>query len=280
MFCPNCGNNCENANFCPKCGTKLPQQAGNEVAVWQIGMPCPHCGGTKLENDHCAFCGALLREEVVCEEEKAEDASYDTIFRRYYTGAAHYHYHITKNEFIVEKKGFFRTTQIHIPYSQVVELSFVRKEDACAAIIFRWNEGEVIQTEELGIGYGDWCRSEFHIFNVFRLLVPHAEFTMRHAQADIACVDKFAGTINMEEYFNRYTPCREQAAETIAREYALKQWEADRLVDAYFNRRQTEIYEESPVRAAIDNNLYIAERHRLYEEFCRKQAERHAARTR
>ena len=39
---------------------------------------------------------------------------------------------------------------------------------------------------------------------------------MRHAQADIACVDKFAGTINMEEYFNRYTPCREQAAEALA----------------------------------------------------------------
>ena len=64
MFCPNCGNNCENANFCPKCGTKLPQQAQNESAAWQIGMPCPHCGGTKLDGDCCAFCGALLREET------------------------------------------------------------------------------------------------------------------------------------------------------------------------------------------------------------------------
>lgn len=60
MFCPNCGNNCENANFCPKCGTKLPQQAQNESAVWQIGMPCPHCGGTKLNGNCCAFCGAQL----------------------------------------------------------------------------------------------------------------------------------------------------------------------------------------------------------------------------
>ena len=278
MFCPNCGNNCENANFCPKCGTKLPQQAQNESAVWQIGMPCPHCGGTKLENNHCAFCGALLREEVVCEEVKAEDASYEKIFRRRYTGAVYYH--VARNEFIVEKKGFFRTTQIHIPYSQVVELSFVRKEDACAAMILRWNEGEVAHTEELGVGYGDRCRNEFHTLNACRLLIPHAKFTMRHAQADIACVNRYADVIDLESYFDKYSPYRERAAEAIAREYALKQWEANLLIDAYFNQRQTEIYDESPVRAVIDNNLHVAEQHRLYEEFCKKQAERHAARTR
>ena len=62
MFCPNCGNNCGNANFCASCGTKLPQAAAPAVqsGEWKAGMPCPNCGGTKLNGDCCAFCGAQL----------------------------------------------------------------------------------------------------------------------------------------------------------------------------------------------------------------------------
>ena len=62
MFCPNCGNNCGNANFCASCGTKLPQAAALAVqsGEWKVGMPCPNCGGTQLDGQKCAFCGSQL----------------------------------------------------------------------------------------------------------------------------------------------------------------------------------------------------------------------------
>ena len=68
MFCPNCGNNCGDAKFCVKCGTKIQQEATASTA-WAPGMACPHCGGTKIEGDCCAFCGAKLTTQ----QSKTED---------------------------------------------------------------------------------------------------------------------------------------------------------------------------------------------------------------
>ena len=73
MFCPNCGKDCADANFCPKCGTQLQQAVSPAVqSVWQVGMPCPHCGGTKLDGNNCAFCGAQLLANISAQH-KSED---------------------------------------------------------------------------------------------------------------------------------------------------------------------------------------------------------------
>ena len=63
MFCPNCGNDCVNAKFCIKCGTKVDQEV-KEAPEWSGGSPCPHCGGTKLDGKNCAFCGAQLLASI------------------------------------------------------------------------------------------------------------------------------------------------------------------------------------------------------------------------
>ncbi len=70
--CPACGEGATaDKNFCPKCGTKLPEQTVAEGAV------CPNCGkqntvGTKF----CTDCGTKLLATVQAEQaQTAEDAA-------------------------------------------------------------------------------------------------------------------------------------------------------------------------------------------------------------
>lgn len=42
MFCPNCGNNCADANFCPKCGRELCMPVASDAAR------CPQCASTSI----------------------------------------------------------------------------------------------------------------------------------------------------------------------------------------------------------------------------------------
>ncbi len=136
MFCPNCGNNCENANFCPKCGTKLPQQAQNESAVWQIGMPCPHCGGTKLEGNCCAFCGAQL-----CKAENSVAGG-----KRRLVDALLGEQPVSIGKFVLEHNGLLfqhsrRFKEHWISYDQITEVYFEQGAGLVPGwISIRWNE--------------------------------------------------------------------------------------------------------------------------------------------
>jgi len=69
--CKNCGEEIDNKNFCPKCGTK------NEIMI------CPSCE-SELDDDDifCPECGEKIKDEpseekdeTSDEEEKTEDAS-------------------------------------------------------------------------------------------------------------------------------------------------------------------------------------------------------------
>lgn len=63
--CPTCGAHlADDARFCSKCGTPIPEQATPvEVAETQRASCCPHCGYPRTEEDlFCLNCGALLDE--------------------------------------------------------------------------------------------------------------------------------------------------------------------------------------------------------------------------
>ena len=125
MFCPNCGNDCKDAKFCVKCGTKIQSEedAQSSNAVWSVGMPCPHCGGTKLDGNNCAFCGA----QMIAAEPKMVRQQYPEppVGKWYFCGRdgclelTETYVKISMNFVSPEKRGRV------IPYNEIFLVSFV-----------------------------------------------------------------------------------------------------------------------------------------------------------
>ena len=174
MFCPNCGNNCENANFCPKCGTKLPQQAQNESAVWQIGMPCPHCGGTQMDGQCCSFCGARLISEVV--EQAPCRSKWATLPLGVYRGYRDAYLILRDDHLIIKNEHW---DEVSIPYEKITKVKYV----APAFLRFgsfsvRWTANEHLPIPEAYLDAGmdkttvlfpDYRDDDFHkVYHAFK----------------------------------------------------------------------------------------------------------------
>ena len=137
MFCPNCGNNCGNANFCASCGTKLPQAAAPAVqsGEWKAGMPCPNCGGTQLDGHKCAFCGSQLIIDTPSVRVNIEPLPYGV-----HDGISGY-LELKEEYLILCTWKFFRKFQkkYHVPYRDLKAVQYKKGRGSDVSYIsIRW----------------------------------------------------------------------------------------------------------------------------------------------
>jgi len=243
-------------------------------------MPCPHCGGTQLDGRSCAFCGAQL---VIGDLERVEgEEVYEMPYRSFWIDGVKLQ--IAKDFVVIEKKALFQKTVYKISYEQLVEVVFVRTEHRLGQLKFRWYEdlgqnGSVLHAEDcqevmIWIGSKAECAYFYHIFFLFKLLAPQVELTTQFAEADEACLREHSNISDLDGYFKRFQPHREQAVSALTREHALSEKEARFLVDALFNRHQKALYEAFPSQALKDYNSVKAEKQRVEEEEARERESR------
>ena len=225
MFCPNCGNNCGNANFCASCGTKLPQAAvsATQCGEWKVGMPCPHCGATKLEGDCCAFCGAQL---IVKEEPKPLDAtvwedSYDFPYRGF---SGHGKKLILERDGIaIEESFLFKKTRTKVKFTELAEANFFYNGLVYAKMSFVTDLGKWL-VFEIKDDDGDEHNDVLFYFVVFYLVKylasDRTKFVIDIPDAQTA-IDHNGIAVNLHSYFERFSPIREDAAMALSREHEM-----------------------------------------------------------
>ena len=263
MFCPNCGNDCGNANFCASCGTKLPQAAApvTQSGEWKVGMPCPHCGATKLDGDCCAICGVKLLVDKVETTDNTDD-SYEIPYGPYLGFGQTLH--IAKEELVVEERKAFSKKRTHIPYNHITEIIYKLSEWGSPSIWFTYRSNGGVKKILFSCGSGDYSSRFYHLLFVLKMLVPsEALFTILLPQKETDILNRYVGRIDLDSYFTRYNPYRKQAALALRKEYAIKEKESYLLTDALFNVKQQELYEKFPEYAVRDLNRYEKERLRL-----------------
>ena len=280
MFCPNCGNNCENANFCPKCGTKLPQSVEKETesAVWKIGMPCPHCGGTKLDGDCCAFCGAQLTDgsSEVRTKETVKDESCE-IPCGFYKGV-NSSLTLYERECVVSTTPLFKKYVTTIPYDKITRVFYQRPKLVSfdsGHLLFRWegNKNEPVRenhnyaADKTTVGtntYPDWIF--YHIYYMLKAIAPPtAQFSMKIIPVKMEGLDELAKKTDIDAYYDKYAPFRQDAVDEMCRKTGAEKLLATELINRVFDARQKELYDKDPRAAVLDLNLIMG-RKRLEDE--------------
>lgn len=282
MFCPNCGNDCKDAKFCIKCGTKIQFEEVTQSpnAVWSVGMPCPHCGGTKLDGNNCAFCGAqLIDPSQQSQRTDTEEDSYELPVGKYRVLA-------WGEAFKLENKGIylkvlrgFRKCETRIRYDQICKVRYVRSgtvERGSGEIAFRYTENKDIPFGLCTQRYLDkHCISFFeaedllyyHIFCVLKTLAPpSAEFILQSRAGDTDYLESIAAEVDLDDYFERFSPYREPAVELLCKATRVTKKEAVILIDNAFDVRQKAQYAAEPMLAVRDLNRIIREKKRLEEK--------------
>lgn len=279
MFCPNCGNNCADANFCPKCGTKLPQKVEQPVEE-SLGQTCPRCGGILLGDKSCALCGAQLEQDVIVEED-----SYEIPYKSMYIPAARAHIHIAKSFVSITKKGFFKKSETQIPYEKLRRVRYCRNELLRDSISFYWDDMAASGSDEenvitLNLGGNEGLLEyptfavKFQIFYMFKLLAPHVELETSFAEQNDLVLERFSHIDDLDDYYSRFSPLINQAVSAIMKDHALPKNDARDLIDTLFIKQLKELYQSEPLLAVRDYHRIKAEQHREYEEMVKEMKER------
>lgn len=229
MFCPNCGNNCADANFCSNCGTKLQKKdeegQGVEQRVWEIPV-----GVYKVYGGHIALGPTWIE--------------------------------------IYKKKNLQAKNHIvRFPYTQLTGVSYGRNhglEGGFAAV--RW-EGN--QDLPIPRNFGEALRDAtsiqtdspsdllfYHIccflYTFVDPLSGDAPVYAREGYDDVSLPEQ-----DLSSYYERYNPYRLDAAEALRENTYMTRKEAARLVDAYFDKRQKAEYAEDASAALRDLNKIL-----------------------
>ena len=229
MFCPNCGNNCSDANFCPKCGTKLPQKGEesqvSEQRVWEIPA-----GVYKTFGGYIAL-GPTWME-------------------------------------IHKKKSLnSKDHTIKFPYTQLTGVSYGRNnglDGGFAAV--RW-EGNRDLPIPKNFGEALWDATSIQTDSLNDLLFYHIccfLYTFVNPSSGDApvyareCYDDLPSTgQDLSSYYENYNPYRDKAIAALRENTYMTRKEATRLIDAYFDKRQKAEYAEDATAALRDLNIIL-----------------------
>lgn len=95
----------------------------------------------------------------------------------------------------------------------------------------------------------------YHIFCVIKTLAPaHVRFEVELPKQT---KDISASDIDLDGYFKRFNPYREEAAAAVCKEQGIKKENARILIDEVFDRYQKELYDAEPTMAIRDLNRVI-----------------------
>ena len=250
MFCPNCGKDCADSNFCPECGTQirgletkvvektrentLSSTIANVGEKWEGSSQIPTSGGYLGTNGSLVLFDSALS---VC---------VNTLFKKIRT---------------------------QIPYNQLTTVIYSRpgKQYASGALLLRGEGNKNIpipknlMVDKCAILFPQEKDTLFyHIFYMLKAVAPRSTRFEMITPPVAKTVDELAKSIDME-YFFRYAPHRERTTDAICAKHGIPKETARALVNAEFDAWQVERYKEDPLEAIRDLNLVVdAMRQREY----------------
>lgn len=272
MFCPNCGNDCGEAKFCVKCDTKIEQVEKN--TVWSVGMPCPHCGGTQLEGNNCAFCGAQLLDPLrQFGQVNTQEDSYEIPYGLYRGELSDIR--LYEDHFVIRKWVLLKKYETEIAYEKITEVRYVRQNSRGMAydfLIVRWEKNRDLPIPVFA-DRTSVCVSRvfcdvlfddllfYHIYCLLRTLAPAtAKFSIEISSAYTEETKRRLAEIDLDNYFERFSPFRVQAVTEICKKRKVTRKQARLLVDKVFDQKQKELYDADPSLAVRDLNRIIKAR--------------------
>lgn len=262
MFCSKCGKDCGEFRFCPHCGTQV-SQAEEAPASWSVGMACPHCGGVELEGDKCAFCGAVLKMEQIKSAENEDSFEMPFSWVRTYN----YHVQLAKETMVITRERFVLGQQYTVRYNQLIEVKYVGEKKLRSQLHIRWRTQRKEIEKSFCLLNAEIISSFFLLFFLLKQLAPPTtDFRMELPIVDEATMGSEYGSIDWDDYFQRFCPYRDRAVEALCREYAVPKKQAEIMVRAAFESRQLRLYEENPALAIRDANRFLKDRERRIEE--------------
>lgn len=244
MFCPNCGKDCADANFCSNCGTKLQQEVKNDT------RKTPETTELVSEGIPCGLYKGIM----------SSIALYDTAC------------------VIVNKPGFFKKYETRIPYDLITSAIYYRSGvvHTLAYLLIRWEgnkrepipEGKLINNDITTVVISEQEETLFyHIFYLLKAVAPRtAEFKIVAPTVDAEKLRMQVNSADLCSYYRQYAPHREKASEALHKTAGIRTKVAKDLINYIFDLKQKEIYDEDAAEAIRDLNRIVKEIQRQKEE--------------
>lgn len=262
MFCPNCGRDCADANFCPQCGEKTQKHV--DAAF------CPKCGINCGNAKFCPQCGKKLKKSV--KDALPEEQKVWKIPLGAYKGYQS-HIELGPDWLEIRNGNATRTMKIpcttRIPYDQLVGVSYHRSrylglDAGFMAVRWRDNQHLPIPTK--------WRMAHDDLTSVW--VLPDENLLFYH----ICCflytfVDPTSGEPpeyayqkkgstkpsprDLQPYYDKHKPYRQDAIAALCEDVGIQPNEARCLIDVYFDRQQQKEYAADPQVALRDLNKIL-----------------------
>lgn len=230
MFCPNCGNDCADAKFCASCGTKLDFDG--------TGRPFADCDCFTLPEGIFKGFGSYIKLEKAALE--------------------------------VHNQWAFFKRKVRIPYDQITEILYVRPPRGLLTngyLILRSEStstkaiptGKSRRDDGMAVAFGYMQDPVFyHVFCFLRTVAPaKARFSMEVPQETTPNVDSWVQSSDMDAFFERYNPYREQAMAVLCGKGKMNLTGATEIIHRAFDLRQEKLYRQAPTTAIRDLNCVI-----------------------
>lgn len=256
MFCPNCGNDCADANFCSNCGVQLKQNR-------------PH-----LSIEAKPACALPTRTNT-------QKGSTDIPTDQGYLGSSGC---VLLNDSSVTVVGSLNKRTV-IPYGQLSAVIYLRPASIWrgGVLLFRGGENKeapIPATKDLAIDNAsvrfaqDQDTIFYHIFQLLKAVAPSsARFEMILPEVKIKKLDEIACGIDTEYFWDKYAPDRERAAKEICANHKIKTAAARAIVDKVFDEKQKILYEADALDAIRDLNFILGNKRKEKQNTSRLRAE-------
>ena len=240
MFCPNCGKDCADANFCSNCGMRLKPNNLHPTVEAKPASNLPKRTNT-------------------------QKGSTDIPTSKGYLGNRGC---ILLNDSSVTVVGFLEKRTI-IPYDQLSTVIYLRPVSAWrgGVLIFRGGENKDVPIPEIKNFSVDSASVTFlpdqdtifyHVFQLLKSVAPStARFEMILPEVKIRKLDEIVQGIDLEYFWDKYAPDRERAVKEICAKHKIKPAAARAIVDKVFDAKQKILYEADALDAIRDLNFLL-----------------------
>lgn len=229
-------------------------------------MFCPKCGNDCRDNRFCVRCGAQVQESQTNTYEGKD--SYEVPTGKFRASSGYLR--LEKYALIIGDRGDLFKKEVTIPYDKLITVLYVRSQTRLGNpgfLIVRW-EGNRNKPMPVGLArYGDRTSVSFtqredlmfyHIYCFLKTVAPYsAQFNMERHTPDNREFDNWVENVDMDAYFERFSPYREIAISKAWKDLGLNYASTAALVEKAFDVRQQELYAREPSKALRDLNRVI-----------------------
>lgn len=236
MFCPNCGRNCGTDRFCRNCGTALASDATHDN---DFDKP---------------FLNDIPRDRVLV----------GTFGRGFAMGTIE----LGELSFAINVQSILRKQKVSIPYHEVAAARYIRATLTKAGYLCVRHKDQKerpipmdsqISIDKYTVPFNSLYDMVFyHVFCYLRALSPTPNlFSIDDRVSLTNKEDSMFQHIDLQHYFQRFNPYRDEAAWAMCQETDIDLRIAKKLVTQAFDAFQKERYEADPNAALLDLNLIV-----------------------